>query len=284
MTGRDDVLSVLRVRLDEVIRRSGASRSGFAADIGVDRSTLSQLLSTTNRRLPRLETLLAIADDQQVSMDWLVGLTNAGAMQAEMLQEATSFAPGGLAENDERLLSWFREAVGYKVRHVPATLPDLVKTEAVISYELADNVAATPSQRIQTAAARLAWTRGPETEMECCSSVQSLVAFARGEGVWSGLAVDQRRAQIDHMIELTQELYPTLRWFLFDARQRYAAPVTIFGPLRAALYVGQMYLVLTSTEHVRTLSKHFDDLIRGAVVQPNDIAGYLKRLRTEVRR
>jgi len=82
------------------------------------------------------------------------------------------------------------------------------------------------------------------------------------------------------MIELCAELYPTLRWFLFDGRERYAAPVTIFGPLRAALYLGQMYLVLTSTEHVRTLTAQFDDLIRGAVVQPNEIPAFLKEQRT----
>ena len=64
------------------------------------------------------------------------------------------------------------------------------------------------------------------------------------------------------MIELTGELYPSLRWFLFDGLQRFAAPVTVFGPIRAALYLGQMYLVLSSAEHVRELTIHFDDHIR----------------------
>ena len=73
-------------------------------------------------------------------------------------------------------------------------------------------------------------------------------------------------------------------WFLFDGLQRYAAPVTIFGPQRAALYLGQMYLVLTSSEHVRTLSKHFDDLIRGAIVQPHEISHYLGELLTATKR
>ena len=108
--------------------------------------------------------------------------------------------------------------------------------------------------------------------------------FARGEGVLRSLPAAQRVAQMERMIELTDELYPTLRWFLFDGLQRYAAPVTIFGPQRAALYLGQMYLVLTSTEHVRTLSAHFDDLIRGAVVQPNEVPHYLEELLRTSRR
>lgn len=280
---RRQVLGTLRQRLDEVVSRSGRSRSAFAEQAGVDRSTLSQLLSPANSRLPRLETLLTIARDQEVSIDWLVGLSNVGPMQAEMMQEHTAFEPMRRADNDERLMAWLQEAVGYRVRYVPTTIPDLLKTDAVIRYELADFVAASPSQRIETSAARLAWTRAPETEMECCSSVQSLRGFARGEGIWAGLGAEERLAQLDHIAELTRELYPALRWFLFDGLERFAAPVTIFGPLRAALYLGQLYLVLTSTEHVRTLSRHFDDLIRGAVVQPPDIADFVVQLRRQVR-
>jgi predicted transcriptional regulator len=54
---RRELLDTFRTRLDEVIEASGRTRSGFATDAAIDRSTLSQLLSPTNRRLPRLETL-----------------------------------------------------------------------------------------------------------------------------------------------------------------------------------------------------------------------------------
>jgi hypothetical protein len=219
-----------------------------------------------------------------VSIDWLLGLAHAGPMQAEMLQEQTSFAENALSYNDERLIGWFEEARGYKIRYVPSTIPDLLKTEDVIRYELAHYVASRPEQKIETAAARLAWTRGPESDLETCNSLQAIESLARGEGIWRGLPHAQRVAQMEHMIGLTDELYPTLRWFLFDGLQRYAAPVTIFGPQRAALYLGQMYLVLTSTEHVRTLTRHFDDLIRGAVVQPNEISDYLAELLRTSRR
>ena len=277
------LLDTFRSRLDDVVTRSAQTRRGFAEASGIDRSTLSQLLSPSNRRLPRLETLVAIARGNDVSIDWLVGLSNAGAMQAEMMPEHTAFEPSGMTHNDERLLSWFAEAVGYRVRYVPSTIPDLLKTEAVISYELANFVAASPTQRIETATARLAWTRAPETEMECCSSLQSVRSFAHGEGIWSGLDRALRRDALDRMADLADELYPTFRWFLFDGLERFAAPVTIFGPLRASLYLGQLYLVLTSTEQVRTLSRHFDDLIRGAVIQPNEIAPFLRSLGKEIR-
>ena len=48
--------------------------------------------------------------------------------------------------------------------------------------------------------------------------------------------------------------------------------------MRAAVYIGGMYFVLNSTEHVRVLTKHFEDLIRAAVVQPPDVRSLLERL------
>src|SRR5262249_15574906 len=71
MNDRKALLQTFQERLSKVIRDSGMNRSEFAAATGVDRSTLSQLLSTTNRRLPRVETLVSIAEQQQASLDWL---------------------------------------------------------------------------------------------------------------------------------------------------------------------------------------------------------------------
>jgi hypothetical protein len=100
--------------------------------------------------------------------------------------------------------------------------------------------------------------------------------------VWTTLSLEHRREQLRRIVEVTEELYPMFRWFLFDGLERYAVPVTIFGPMRASLYLGQMYLVLTSADHVRTLTAHFEDLIRGAVVQPPDVPDVARRLLDEL--
>jgi transcriptional regulator with XRE-family HTH domain len=281
---RHALLTTFRERLHEVVANSGKNRSQFAAETQLDRSTLTQLLSSSNRRLPRLETITQIAEVHQVSLDWLMGLSNAGPMQAEVMPEVTTIAHTTLAENEERLLEWFRDAFGYKVRYVPTTLPDLLKTSAVIDWEQRTHATSTPEQKIEVAAARLAWTRDLSTSMEVCSSTQSLESFARGEGVWSGISLSDRLDQLDRIIELSAELYPSLRWFLFDGLHRYAAPVTVFGPIRAVLYLGQMYLVLSSNEHVRELTNHFDDHIRAATVQPPDIPEFVTGLRNELSR
>jgi transcriptional regulator with XRE-family HTH domain len=281
---RREIVEVFRERLSDVIGRSGLSRSAYDAQIGLDRSTLSQLLSPDHVRLPRAETIAAIAQRAQVSVDWLLGLSQEGQLGADMLPQELELEiePGSGSPADERLKRWHAEAAGYKIRYVPSTLPDLLKTEAVIRYEFELQDSRMPRVRIEEAERRLAYSRRPETDMEVCSSLQSLVGFAWGEGIWSGLSAGDRRDQIDRMIRTLDELYPTLRWFLFDGLESYCVPMTIFGPLRAAVYIGDMYLVLNSTEHIRELTYRFDNLIRAAVVQPPDVVARLAELRRDL--
>jgi transcriptional regulator with XRE-family HTH domain len=281
---RRDTVRIFRQRLAEVIARSGTSRAAFAQRVGIDRSTLAQVLSENHDRLPRAETLAAIAADQQVSADWLLGLSQEGPLAPAIIDQPMTIEPGGLSPADERLTRWHAEAAGYKVRYVPSTLPDLLKTEELIRYEYRDHARPVPESRIEAAHARLENQRRPETDMEVCSSVQGVESFARGEGIWREMSAAARRQQLEWMIKLVDELYPTFRWFLYDGVRRYSVPLTLFGPKRAAIYVGNMYLVFTGTEHIRVLTQHFDDLIRAAIVQPPDVASMLRRLLAEIER
>ncbi len=278
-----ETLETFRRRLRSVIAQSGLSKTAFAAEVGTDRSTLSQLLAADGKRLPRAETIVAIARHAQVSVDWLLGITQEGQLGADVVSEAVAVehAAGSLA--DPRLYQWHAEAAGYKIRYVPTTIPDLLKTEEVIRFEYQGRLPLRPETRIQQAEARLAYSRRPENDLEVCSPVQSLESFARGEGIWRKLPIGARRAQLDSMAELLEELYPTLRWFLFDGLERYSSPLTIFGPLRAALYLGDMFLVFRSNEHIRVLTEHFDSLIRVATVQPNETKDVIAKLRKELR-
>lgn len=279
---RRRTVEIFRERLTEVIERSGLSRSRFAAKVGLDRSTLSQLLSGSSDRLPRAETIAAIAEQEQISTDWLLGMVQEEKIGTNILSEAPEIARGASSYSDERLTRWRAEAVGYKIRYVPATLPDLLKSEEIIRYEYRQQGREMPAIRQEQAEARLAYSRRPETDLESCSSLQSLEGFARGQGIWEKLPVAERKLQLSWMIALVDELYPTFRWFLFDGLVNYSAPVTIFGPTRAAVYIGNMYFVFNSTEHIRALTQHFDNLIRGAIVQPPDVPQTLKRLLKEL--
>ncbi|HEY5598607.1 MAG TPA: helix-turn-helix transcriptional regulator [Kiloniellales bacterium] len=279
---RRKTVEVFRERLSEVIDRSGLNRTAFAEKVDLDRSTLSQLLSPSNDRLPRAESIAAIAESEQVSVDWLLGLSQEGQLRADVMAGVLQIEAGAASPADARLARWHAEAVGYKIRYVPTTLPDLLKTEDVIRYEYQEYGVQVPQSRIEQAEERLAYSRLPETDMEVCSSVQSLEEFALGHGIWKNLSTASRVAQLKAMQTLLDELYPTLRWFLFDGLQRYSMPLTIFGPKRAALYVGNMYVVFNSTEHIRVLTRHFDDLIRVSIVQPRDVFDFIGRLLSDL--
>ena len=275
---RRKTVEIFRERLSEVIERSGLNRTAFAEKVDLDRSTLSQLLSPSNDRLPRAETIAAIAEREQVSVDWLLGLSQEGQLRADVMAGVLQIEPGGASPADARLVRWHADAVGYKIRYVPTTLPDLLKTEEVIRYEFQEYGVQVPQSRIELAEKRLAYSRLPETNMEVCSSVQSVEEFARGHGIWKNLPIASRIAQLNTMLKLLDELYPTFRWFLYDGLQRYSVPLTIFGPQRVALYAGNMYVIFNSTEHIRVLTRNFDDLIRAAMVQPPDVIDFIRRL------
>ena len=271
-------LDAFRERLGELVSDVHGSRIALARQLEIDRTTRAQLLSPTNRRLPRVETLVAIARHAHVSVDWLLGLRSDNPGQTNVLDRQPMIERDAGAPDDARLVEWLADARGSKIRYIPSTLPDLLKTEDVIRYEAAGTPVGTLQRDIGTTTTGLNWQRRPDADMECCSSVQSLESFARGEGIWNRLPSASRREQLERIAELTDELYPTFRWFLYDGRTRYAAPVTVFGLRRAALYVGQTYLVFTSDEHVQAMAQLFDALLRTATVQPPDLPELCRRL------
>jgi|TARA_R110002072_G_scaffold76158_5_gene178940 transcriptional regulator with XRE-family HTH domain len=276
---RTEVVALFRERLLEIIERSGLSRSAFAQKIQLDRSTLSQLLSAENERLARAETILAIATEGAVSIDWLLGRSQEEGQGAALVANAMQIEPGADVPVDERLQRWHAEAAGYKIRYVPASLPDLLKTQDVIDFEYGTRSSDTAQNRWEETEARLAYSRLPETDMEVCTTFQSIEAFAAGGGIWDGLSEEARAGQLDHMIRLVDELYPTFRWFLYDGRKRFSVPLSIFGLQRAALYVGDMYFVFNATDQVRVLTQHFDGLVRSASIQPTEVIAVLRKLR-----
>lgn len=268
---------VFRERLQSLIRRAGVTRSAFASSIGVDRSALTQLLSVTSIRLPRADTLRRISERYAVSLDWLLGLSQDETLAAE-IKPALEIAEAQGADEDTLLERWHKEAIGYKIRYVPAQIPDLLRTPAVIEYEYSGRAAPSPSWQLRNAEFRLDYSRRPETDMEVCMPRQRIELLAEGRGQWRSLEREAREAQLEQMAGLLDELYPTFRLFLYDQLRTYSIPYTVFGPQRAAIFVGEMYLVLNATDHIRSLTRHFDNLIRNAVVSAHESAAFIRSL------
>jgi len=281
MADKLEIVAIFRERLLALVAKSNLSRARFAAQAGLDRSTLSQLLSPDNVRLPRAETIARLAGQYNVSVDWLLGLAQEDQLATDILP-LVQVETGVRNTTDERIANWSREAVGYKTRYVPMSLPDLLKTNEVFEYEFEVNTSTTAAARLAEGEIKLELARKANYDMEACSSFQSVEMFARGHGIWRTLPGHIRRAQLIHMQALVVELYPSFRWFMFDGLRVFAAPYTIYGPLRGAVYLGGMYFVFNSTEHIRVLTKHFDNLIREAVIQPNDCADFIEKLLSDV--
>jgi len=279
-TDKRELGPIFRERLQQLLQRTGESRAAFAASVGLDRSALTQLLSGNSVRLPRAETLRRIAERYSVSLDWLLGLSQDETLAAEM-RPVLEIAAAPASGEDTLLERWHKEAIGYKIRYVPAQIPDFLRTPAVIRYEYSGGASPNPALQLREAEFRLDYNRQPETDMEVCMPRQRLELLAEGRGQWRKLDPEARRRQLARMADLVEELYPTFRLFLYDQLRTYSIPYTVFGPQRAAIFVGEMYLVLNATEHIRTLTRHFDNLIRRAVVSAQDSAGFIRSLEVQ---
>ncbi len=278
-----DRAALFRQRLAEAMAGKNTSRSALAADARIDRSTVSQLLSAAEPRLPNGHVLAEIADALGVSSDWLVGLSNQSGTAATLLEQVVRRTDAPRHPADDNLMQWYRDAIGYKIRYVPANLPDMLKTETVLRREYGMSAERTTRQAISDAEAKLDYMLQPDTDIEVALSRQAVESFAAGHDIWSGLSAGDRRAQLGRMLELTGRLYPGLRVFLFDAMRHYSAPFQVFGPKRAVLYLGQGYLTFNSVSHIRIFSQHFDSLVRAAVVQANEFPDFLAELKATVR-
>ena len=267
-----------RQRLEQAMGTSGINQSALARMTGVDRSTISQLLKDKGARLPNAQVVGECASALGVSADWLLSLTDNPERAEDIVANALTLTEAPRALVDEQIFAWHQEAAGYKIRHVPAGLPDMLKTRELLSWEYSPHLGRTTEQAIGASEDRLNWMRDSSSDYEIALPMHEMASFARGEGYYSGLPDDTRLAQIAHMRQLSEQLYPRLRLYLFDARQLYSAPVTVFGPLLAVLYLGRNYLAFRDTTRVQGFTEHFDALVREATVTARSLPDYLDSL------
>ena len=274
------VAATFRDRLSAALMTSGMSRAALARAVAVDRSSVTQMLAEGDTRMPGGHVVAACAQALDVSADWLLGLSNRPEQAGALLDSSLSISETGRATGlDDQIFAWHREAEGYKIRHVPATLPDMLKTNAMLRWEYAPVTHRRPDAAIDAAAERLDWMRLSESDYEIAIAMHELESFARAEGYYTGLSAEIRRAQLDWLLEIYTQFYPSLRIFLFDARQLWSAPVTVFGPKMAVIYLGQHFLAFRDRDRVRTLSQHFDWLVREAAISARAVPDHLRAMR-----
>ena len=279
-----DRAAQLRKRLGSAMQDRDISQSALARDIGVDRSTISQLLTGAGARLPNAHVVGSCASALGVSVDWLLGLSDRPESAAELLASSLTLTEAARALVDERIFEWHQEAAGYKIRYVPAALPDMLKTRALLEWEYAPHLGRTANQAIGASEDRLAWMRSAQSDYEIAMPLYELRSFAYATGYYEGLPLQARLNQIDNLLDLCEQLYPRLRIYLFDAKRLYSAPVTIFGPLLCVFYAGSHYMAFRDRDRIEVFTRHFDRLVREADLTARDTPMHLQELRREITR
>lgn len=270
-----EVAAAFRGRLKSLIGAERGDVAAFLADTGVDRSALSQFLDPQIDRMPRAETLRRIAEARGVTVDWLLSLSNAPEgrqVVAPSVQIESAETEGG----GSPILQWRREAAGMKLRYVPSSLPDMLwMGQQPPAFE--------PDVRTGAPENVLEGFQLGDMDVEIAMPVQSLQDLSDGTGLWRGMERGLRERQLSHMAETCAATYPSLRLHLFDGRETFSAPFTVFGRIRAAVYLGEAYLVVTSAEQVAALSRLFDTLVRQAILGPDRVHERLDELAAATR-
>jgi len=277
-----DRAALFRDRIGQAMRDQQITQSALARGAGVDRSTVSQILKGDGARLPNAQVVAQCAAVLGVSADWLLGLSERPEQASDLVAASLTMPEAPRALVDESIFGWHQEAAGYKIRHVPAGLPDMLKLPDMLRWEYEPSLGRTTEQAIGASRDRLEWMAGSRSDYEIALPRHEIESFARGEGYYREVPEPLRREQIAHLVALHEQLYPKMRVFLFDARRLFSAPVTIFGPLLAVVYLGRNYLAFRDSERVQGITDHFDRLIREASASDRDWPDVLKGLLAEM--
>ena len=273
-----DRADLFRKRLHEAMVHKNMTRSALSRATGVDRSTIGQLLKDDQPRLPNAQLAADVANALSVSTDWLLGLTNRPETPGDIVAAAMSLSPAERTSADEQLLEWHHEAAGYKVRHVPATLPDILKTERMLEWEYASFRERRVPDAFAAMQDQLEWLSSGVSDYEIALPIHEIESCAAGTAYYKGLDESIRFEQLNFIADHCEAMFPRLRVLLFDAHTVFSSPVTIFGPNLAVVYVGQCYLAFREIERVRSLTSHFDWLVREAVIDARQVPVHIRSL------
>jgi len=269
---------LFRERLSEAMSLKGETKSGLSRATNVDRSTIGQLLKSDHPRLPNAQLAADAANALDVSTDWLLGLTNRPETPGDIVAAALSLSPAERTSADEQLLEWHHEAAGYKVRHVPATLPDILKTKRMLDWEYASVQERRLPEAYCAMQDQLEWLSSGVSDYEIALPIHEIEACAAGTAYYKDVEEGVRYEQLRFIADQSDQMFPRLRIFLFDAHRVFSSPVTIFGPNLAVVYIGQCYLAFREIERVKSLSSHFDWLVREATVDARNVPNYIRAL------
>ena len=268
---------VFRDRLRQAIQVQGVTQTALAEKIGIDRSTLSSLLTSDSPRMPNAHWVAEAAEVLQVTCDWLLGLEQSAQPASMILGESLQVRTAGREPYHPQLQEWRREAQGKKIRYVPQNLPDFLKTQELIAFEYAA-MPVDAAQHQAASDANLDYLMSSDSDMEICIGWQQLEDFWHCRGVWSGLEPWVRDLQWQAMRDVYDQLYPRVRIQLYNARHFFSAPVTVYGAQRAVVFLGETYFSFSTREHIQAISSQVDRLVRNSEIHSHQFIDWLDQM------
>lgn len=264
-------------RLAKAFKEAEITKAELSRLTDVDRSTITQLLKKDNMRLPRADTVAALAAGLNTTSDWLLGLTNEKASKSNIVQEILSIKKADkYSPVEQTLLRWHQKYYNDKIRYVASTIPDQLKTLSTIGFEHKHFYTSEQVRQLAISEERQKYTSMHQRDFEVCASLELVELFIKGHGVWQGMPRKDRIEQIEYMIEKIDEHYPDYRLYLYDSLKCLSPQITIFGRMRAAIGVGYMYFAYNTPDHIEALIQHFNTLIKEAPVKAHEIISYLE--------
>lgn len=276
--------ALFQKRLRQVLEDHGQSLNAFCRAHGLDRPTITQLLIAKDSRLPRGDTLAALADALGVSTDWLLGLSEDRQKGVELVFEAFAVKQVQDMPVEAQWYSWHEEAQGTPIRYVlNEGVPEMLKTPETLTYEFAPMIGAAAAAHMAESEERKKFIGFGQENYSACCSHQELGLFAGGHGLWVDMPAAARRAQLQFMAHEIERLYPSAQYYVFDEMKILAHPFAVFGKKRAVIQCSGDYLVYTRETHINYFISLFNRYIQNATAHPHEAAQYVERLAKTVR-
>jgi transcriptional regulator with XRE-family HTH domain len=274
-----DIAQLMQERLRQSFARTGLSISEFSRRHHIDRSTLSQLLSSQQFRMPRADTVAALADALHVSCDWLLGLTEEQRFGIELIQSAVSLYDEELEQSESQWVRWHKEAGDAKIRYVTVTsIPHQLKNKNTILYEYESLLGRDDAQTYWDSGSFLEEIERRNRNYEVCGSLQMLEAFAKGDWIWSGYKTNLRKQQLLDMAQDLEALYPEYQLYLFDETKVITVPMVLFGTHKAVLNCNGNFIAFTRDIHIEFLNDIFKTMIKNTVIYPHQTVDFIRKM------
>lgn len=267
--------AALSQRLNEamVCRMLTVSHLAYASNI--TKTALSRLLSEELDRLPDTYTLIKLCYALDVSLEYLLGL---GVQRTDStISFGADFFPAPFsAENTLYEELFLSQTSGYFV-YVCETVPELLKTKAVLEIELGDvALAATYHARMEAIRSAAATRENNGLVIMDCRIIDQLLS---GTGRYVGLTAPQIRDQIGILNNFFESQLPTVTASVVDYRKDGLAQMFLSTPCRVVSRMGDGYVASGNAELYRHLRHTARNACRAGVPFSQYVAGDTSFLR-----